>query len=52
MNPVFWLLVILGLGLIWWMLTPLFRRIGRSSKSAIDKTKKEIFEDEETERKN
>lgn len=46
MNPVFWLLVALAILLIWWMATPLFRKIGRSFTKAADKTKKTMFEDE------
>lgn len=51
MNPVFWLLVVLGIVLVWWFLTPLFRKIGKSFTRAANKTKETMFEDE-TERKN
>lgn len=47
MNPVFWLLVILALVGVWFILTPMFKHIGKSTTDMVDKAKKEMFDDNE-----
>ena len=46
MNPVFWFLVILALVGVWFILTPIFKRIGKSTTGMVDKAKKEMFDDD------
>lgn len=47
MNPVFWLLVILALAVIWLVLAPIFKHIGRSVGGMAYKAKKEMFDNED-----
>lgn len=44
MNPVFWFLVILALVGVWFILTPIFKHIGKSTSHMVDKAKKEMFD--------
>lgn len=46
MNPVFWLLILLGAALLWLLLSFLFRPLGRVSKRLVDDAKREMFEEE------
>lgn len=46
MNPVFWLLVILALVILWFILSFLFKRIGNLAVKTASHIKKEMLEDE------
>lgn len=51
MNLVFWGLVIVGAVGLWFILTPIFKCIGKSATGMVDKANKEMFEDEQNKRK-
>ncbi len=46
MNPVFWLLVILALVILWFILSFLFKQIGNLAVKTASHIKKEMLEDE------
>ena len=47
MFPVFWLLVIVGLVIVWFIVAPIFTYIGRKIANKLDKTKKILNDYEE-----
>ena len=51
MNPVFWILILLAAGILWLLLSFLFRPIGRVSKRLVDDAMHEMFEEENTKTK-
>ena len=51
MNPFFWLIILMGLFVIWFGLRDLFEPIGKKVYKVADETKNIIEEVEETEEK-
>lgn len=45
MNPVFWLLVVLALGLVWFAFSGRFQDIGGAFQEKMDETKENIMDE-------